>query len=106
MGKPLLFTMGVNGLFYLHYTTHVNLHPSEGRRILVNAQGHKCHDRDSDPHSADQKYQILSTECPTVLKNPGENLETVRRNIDYLRFDPIRISKRRSMRMVKVWFQQ
>ena len=45
------------GFFYVHYTTHgtysFTSHPKD-EAIMVKclAQGHKCHDRDSNPHSA------------------------------------------------------
>ncbi len=42
-------------------------HPKEHSKYL--AQGHKCQDRDSNPHSADQKHQSLS---PVLLTTrPG-----------------------------------
>ncbi len=57
------------GFFYVRYTTHgtngFTSHPKD-EAIMVKclAEGQKCPDRDSNPHSADQKHQSLS---PVIL---------------------------------------
>ncbi len=59
-GQILLFVKSVAVLFDVHYTTHrtygFTSHPKD-EAIMVN---NKCQDRDSNPHSADQKHQSLS----------------------------------------------
>ena len=55
--SPFSFYDKCPGFFYVHYTTHgthsFTSHPKD-EAIMVKclAQGHKCHDRDSNPHSA------------------------------------------------------
>ncbi len=54
------------GIFDVHYTTHgtygFTSHPkNEAIMVKCLSEGHKCHDRDSNPHSADQKHQSLSS---------------------------------------------
>ena len=48
------------GFFYLHY--QILVHSWLMSRIVVKylVKGHKCHDRDSKSHSADQKHLSLS----------------------------------------------
>ena len=59
------------GFFYVRHTTHgtngFTSHPNDEAMVKCLASEHRCHDWDSDPHSADQKHQNLN---PMLLTTP------------------------------------
>ena len=73
---PSLFDK-CTGLFYTRYTSHSSygfLSHSKDTTTMVKcfAKGQRCHNRDSYPHSAEQKHQSLSPRSSYPLRAPWD----------------------------------